>query len=521
MVSAAIATRPVSWWREPTKDQWFAYIAAWLGWTLDAFDFTIFLLIMLPISQEFNVPLVAVTAVFTVTLWLRLLGATAAGWMADRMGRRAPLMISILWYSICNFVAGFSPTFAFLFFFRALLGIGMGAEWPAGAALAMESWPARSRGFMSGLLQGSWGIGYALSSACFYGLNGRSNPLYGILPFAGPTIGWREMLWIGILPALVCVWVRFFVKEPEVWAENNRLLQAQQSQRPAPAVSLQRRIVKSALTFLAWLPNAAVVGGALFLALDWALPFVLQTKYNTMIAALSAAYLTVFLMPSLGHMVDAKLPLLFRIFLPGMVWNTFTACLWMASAFCVYYSIWALFPTYLQLLQKEGGITAWESWAALFFANLVVVVGSGLWGVVADHWGRRWAIIAPSLLAIAVTPVYLMTADPQLIVLGFIAQGIFGGSIYGQNPSYLSERYPTEVRGAAAGLIYHQGAIWGGLVAPVLTYLAVDQKMGFALPMMYSTIGFLVVVVIAVFFGPETKGKVLTGELDPVTEAAH
>jgi len=132
-------------------------VAAWLGWTLDAFDFTIFLLIMVPIAKEFDVPLTAVAVVFTITLWLRLVGATAAGWMADRMGRKAPLMISILWYSLCNFIAGFSPTFSFLFIFRALLGIGMGAEWPAGAALAMESWPARSRGLMSGVLQGSWG----------------------------------------------------------------------------------------------------------------------------------------------------------------------------------------------------------------------------------------------------------------------------------------------------------------------------------------------------------------------------
>ena len=75
----------------------------------------------------------------TVTLWLRLVGAVASGWLADRIGRKAPLMISIAWYSTCNFVAGFSPNFAFLFFFRALLGIGMGAEWPAGAALAMET----------------------------------------------------------------------------------------------------------------------------------------------------------------------------------------------------------------------------------------------------------------------------------------------------------------------------------------------------------------------------------------------
>ena len=185
---AVAQAAPVPWWREPTKDQWLAYVAAWLGWTLDAFDFTIFLLIMVPIAQEFNVPLVEVTFVFTVTLWLRLLGATASGWMADRMGRKTPLMISILWYSICNFIAGFSPTFWFLFLFRALLGIGMGAEWPAGAALAMESWPTRSRGFMSGVLQGSWGLGFLLSSAA-----------YGLLYDA---IGWRGLLWIGVLAGL-------------------------------------------------------------------------------------------------------------------------------------------------------------------------------------------------------------------------------------------------------------------------------------------------------------------------------
>ena len=99
------------WWKEPTKDQWIAYVAAWLGWTLDAFDFTIFLLIMVPIAREFGVSLAAVAVVFTITLWMRLLGAVASGWMADRVGRKTPLMISILWYSICNFIAGFAPTF--------------------------------------------------------------------------------------------------------------------------------------------------------------------------------------------------------------------------------------------------------------------------------------------------------------------------------------------------------------------------------------------------------------------------
>ena len=127
---------------------------------------------MLPIAQEFNVPLTDVTFVFTITLWMRLVGAVSSGWLGDRLGRRLPLMISILGYSLCNFIAGFSPTFWFLFLFRALLGFFMGAEWPAGAAFAMEQWPQGSRGLMSGVLQGSWGIGFLLSSAV-YGASGR------------------------------------------------------------------------------------------------------------------------------------------------------------------------------------------------------------------------------------------------------------------------------------------------------------------------------------------------------------
>ena len=427
-MSASSATADVPWWKEPTKDQWYAYLAAWLGWTLDAFDFTVFLLIMLPISQEFGVPLTAVTAVFAVTLWMRLVGATVAGWMADRMGRKTPLMISIIWYSVCNFIAGFSPNFAFLFFFRALLGIGMGAEWPAGAALAMETWPTRSRGFMSGVLQGSWGIGFALS-ALAYGF------LYAPFEAMGKGYGWRGLLIIGVLPALVCIWIRFYVKEPEVWVENKRL----------------------------------------------------QNEQNT----------------------HVKLPLL-MIFKPAFLWNTITGCVWMASAFCVYYSIWALFSTYLQ---KELGWTPLMVATPLFWANIVVFAGSGLWGIVADKWGRRPAIIVPAILAVFITPLYLWTRDPTLIITGFIIQGIFGGSIYGQNPSYLSERFSTEVRATASGFVYHQGAIWGGLVAPVLTYFAVQMNMGFAMPMLISTTFFLFIVIIAVLMGPETRGKALTSEL--------
>src|SRR5207302_2196824 len=104
-MSASVASAAQGpWWKEPTKDQWYAYIAAWLGWTLDAFDFTVFLLIMVPIATEFHVPLTEVVAVLSLTLVARLFGAVASGWVADRVGRKLPLMISILGYSACNFI---------------------------------------------------------------------------------------------------------------------------------------------------------------------------------------------------------------------------------------------------------------------------------------------------------------------------------------------------------------------------------------------------------------------------------
>jgi hypothetical protein len=138
MDSLTTPDKPIPWWKEPTRDQWYAFVAAWLGWTLDAFDFTVFLLIMHPIAETFHVSMTAVTFVFTITLWMRLLGATASGWFGDRLGRKKPLMIAILGYSLCDFAAGFSPTFLFLFVARAILGLFMGAEWRPG-----RHWPWR------------------------------------------------------------------------------------------------------------------------------------------------------------------------------------------------------------------------------------------------------------------------------------------------------------------------------------------------------------------------------------------
>jgi SHS family lactate transporter-like MFS transporter len=419
---APVASATVPWWKEPTRDQWLAWVAAWLGWTLDAFDFTIFLLIMLPISQSFHVPLTAVTAVFTLTLWMRFVGATASGWLADRIGRKTPLMISIGWYSVCNLLAGLSPTFLLLFVFRALLGIGMGAEWPVGAALAMETWPHRSRGFMGGVLQASWGLGALLSSAA-----------YGLLYNA---IGWRGLLMLGVLPALLIVYIRRYVKEPPVWLENRRLQRTEQREVRTP---------------------------------------------------------------------------LFKIFKRDMVYNTLTACWWMASAFIVGYSVGGLFPTYLQKdLHLSPGLVA----LPVMLQSTVFFLSGSVYGWLADRIGRRWAIIYPALLTIPVAPLYLLTHNYTMIVVFFTLQGAFGGGgMHTLYPPYLSERFPTEVRATASGFVYHQGAIFGGLVAPVITYFAINWHLGFAIPMLIGTTLAAISVALAVLAGPETRGTRLVAEL--------
>jgi len=120
MSTTVAGSNPIPWWKEPSKDQWLAWVAAWLGWTLDSFDFTIFLLLMVPISKDFGVPLTEVAVIFTLTLWMRLVGATASGWLADRIGRKKPLMISIAWYSACNLFAGLAPSFWLLLLFRTV-----------------------------------------------------------------------------------------------------------------------------------------------------------------------------------------------------------------------------------------------------------------------------------------------------------------------------------------------------------------------------------------------------------------
>ena len=152
---------------------------------------------------------------------MRAVGGILSGTAADKIGRKLPLMVSIIWFTLFAFLSGFSRSYAMLFALRALFGIGMGGEWAAGTPLALEHWPARSRGLASGMLQGGFFWGYLLAAIAF-------QTIYPIFS-AAPHLGWRVMFWIAILPAVVTLWILAGVPESPVWLEH------QQRSRTAPS----------------------------------------------------------------------------------------------------------------------------------------------------------------------------------------------------------------------------------------------------------------------------------------------
>ena len=198
--------KTMPWWREPTKPQWISFLAAWLGWVLDAFDFTIFLLVMPEIAKEFGVTHTSTASAITLTLLVRLMGGYCAGFAADRWGRKFPLMFSLLWFAACDGAIAFAGSFTTVLVLRTLFGFGMGAEWTAGTTLAMENWPARSRGIASGVLQGSWAVGYLLAGL--------------VAGWVVPVYGWRALFLIAACPALLVLPIRLWVPESAEWLAN-------------------------------------------------------------------------------------------------------------------------------------------------------------------------------------------------------------------------------------------------------------------------------------------------------------
>jgi MFS family permease len=192
-----------------TPTQWKTLIAAMAGWMLDAMDVMLYSFALLSMQTEFGLTSAESGVLTTVTLAMAALGGTGAGMLADRFGRTRVLMASILIYSIFTALIATAHSFAELLLWRSLVGLGLGAEWSAGTVLVAETWPAEHRGKAVGITQAGWAVGYLMAA--------------GLAAWILPTYGWRPLFLIGAFPALLTLWIRRSVPEPEVWRESKKL----------------------------------------------------------------------------------------------------------------------------------------------------------------------------------------------------------------------------------------------------------------------------------------------------------
>ena len=203
-----MAIGPIQLLRQATPAQRRTLLAAALGWMLDSFDVMLFSLVQVHVMHDFGMSKAGSGLLNTLTLLASGMGGVLFGFIADRIGRKRALMLSILTYSICSFASGLSTGVVSLAIFRFILGLGMGGEWNTGATLVAETWPDEFRAKAISIVQSSWAVGFALA-ALVSGV---------VLRYAN----WRAVFFVGIVPAAVTLWIRRGVPESELWEERKR-----------------------------------------------------------------------------------------------------------------------------------------------------------------------------------------------------------------------------------------------------------------------------------------------------------
>src|SRR6202142_2711777 len=207
-----MAISPIQLLKQATPAQRRTLLAAALGWMLDAFDAMLYALVVAHVMRDLGMTKGTAGFLNSLTLLASGIGGVAFGFVADRLGRKQALMLSILTYSVCSFASGLATSVVMLAVFRFILGLGMGGEWNTGATLVAETWPTELRAKAISIVQSSWAIGYALA-AMVAGI---------VLHYAS----WRMVFFTGILPALVTLWIRKGVPESEMWRERRQALHA-------------------------------------------------------------------------------------------------------------------------------------------------------------------------------------------------------------------------------------------------------------------------------------------------------
>lgn len=434
--------------REATPGQRRTLLAAALGWALDAFDAMLYALVLALLIRDFGMSKTTAGLLGTLTLLASGLGGVMFGFLADRLGRKRALIASILTYSVCSFASGLATSIAMLAAARFVLGLGMGGEWNTGATLVAEAWPTELRAKAIAIVQSSWAIGFAVAALV-----------------AGPVaryFGWRAVFFVGILPALLTLWMRRGVPESKIWEE--------------------RKISRSE-TEIAKEPLVATMKHGAIERSGNRIPALKETQHSKD----STSFVLIFRSPYLKSTIAL---LLFNLFCMFAWWGLFT---WI--------------PPYLSLPVSQGG----RGFGAMGTTTLLVVLnllgmfpGYASFGWAADRLGRKRAFIFYSLTAAFVIPLYAIARSPVLImilgtVVAFFGTGLFSGSgIIG------SEIFPTSLRARGLGFTYN-GARTLSSVSPLIIG-RVGQARGLGWAFCLCAAGYLLAALMTTQL-PETRGR--------------
>jgi MFS family permease len=425
---------PLQLIRQATPGQRRTLLAASMGWALDAFDAMLYSLVLALLMRDLGMSKTLAGSLGTLTLLASGIGGVLFGFLADRIGRKQALMASILTYSVCSFASGLATNIAMLAAARFVLGLGMGGEWNTGATLGAESWPTEFRAKAISIVQSSWALGFAAAALV-----------------AGPVAryyGWRAVFFVGILPALITLWIQRSVPESEMWRERSKGTKVQSTTAEPHGYK-----------------EAFFHGDA------------------------NSSFAVIFRPPYVRHTFAL---LLFNFFGMFAWWGLFT---WL--------------PPYLSLPVEQGGrgFGVMGMTTLMVVLNLFgMFPGYASFGWVADRLGRRRAFLIYTLVAAILIPLYAAARSPGvMLVLGtlvaFFGTGIFSGSgIMG------SEIFPTSVRARALGFTYN-GARALSSVAP-LVIGRVGQTKGLSWAFYLCAAGYLLAALMTTQL-PETKGKKL------------
>ena len=434
--------------------KWRALVAAFLGWMLDGMDVMLYAFALTTLAQEFGLAPAALGGVASMTLVTSAVGGIAAGALADRFGRARVLVWSILVYSFCTAGTATATGLGALLVWRALVGFGLGAEWSAGSVLVAETWPAEHRGKAIGFVQSGWALGYLAAA--------------GLAAFVLPRYGWRALFLAGVLPALLTVWIRRRVEEPESW----RLRQA------AAATAASKDV------------GAATAGSN-----DGAAATV---RSNDVAAGSTAG--------------DAPLSTAdrFRALLrPPLRRHVLAATSMGAALLFAYWGLFTWIPAYLSSPVEQGGaglgIVRSSAWIAPM--QIGAFLGYNFFGFCADRIGRRPAFLGFVLGAAAIVPLYgLSSRHPGALLLLGPLVGFFGHGYFSLFGAMLAELFPSSLRGTAQGLCYNAGRAVSAFAPWVIGAAAEGLGYGIALAltsMLYLVGGALI------FLLPETRGRAL------------